>query len=220
MEKLGEGCSAEVYKCEHSILKQMRAVKIMRAEDDEYTEIAKQEFALLRPLNHPNVVKVFDCIHDEQKRSLYLIMEFIQGQTLEDFVLKASSSNKPLPEDVILTILKQLLKAVAYLHENGVCHRDLKPDNIMINPKTHHIKLTDFNISRKFLDDKKNRKKMRTMTGLDMWSAPETRQGIEYNENVDLWGVGVICYYMVMMFPPFNDSDEMKLIDKVQKCEF
>ena len=61
---------------------------------------------------------------------------------------------------------------------------------------------------------------MRTLTGLDMWSAPETRQGVEYSESIDMWGVGVILYYIVMMYPPFNDCDELKLIEKVQKCEF
>lgn len=58
------------------------------------------------------------------------------------------------------------------------------------------------------------------MTGLDMWSAPETRQGTEYNEKIDMWGLGLISYYMIMTYPPFNDVDELKLIEKVQKCQY
>lgn len=88
MEKLGEGCSSEVYKCEHKILKQVRAVKIIRSDDDEYIAIAKQEYMLLKHINCQNVVKVYDCIHDEVKGQLYMIMEYISGITLEEFVLK------------------------------------------------------------------------------------------------------------------------------------
>jgi RIO-like serine/threonine protein kinase len=136
LEKLGEGCSSEVLKCKHKILNQLRAAKIIRNDDDEYIEISKREFTLLKPLNHPNIVKVYDCIHDEQKAMLVLIMEYIPGLTLEDYVLKMSGDRIQLPEAEIIYILSQLAKAVQYLHKNGICHRDLKPDNVLINPKT------------------------------------------------------------------------------------
>ena len=61
---------------------------------------------------------------------------------------------------------------------------------------------------------------MRTRTGLDMWSAPETRQGGEYSESIDFWGVGVITYFMVMMQPPFYDGNDSKLNNKVQSCKY
>jgi serine/threonine protein kinase len=74
-------------KCEHMILKQTRAVKIIRSDDDEYIAIAKKEYELLKSLDNPGVVKVFDCIHDESKSKLYMVMEFIKGETLEDYIL-------------------------------------------------------------------------------------------------------------------------------------
>ena len=61
---------------------------------------------------------------------------------------------------------------------------------------------------------------MRTRTGLDVWSAPETRVGGNYTESVDYWGIGVIGYFIMMMHPPFFDSDESKLIEKVQNCKY
>jgi serine/threonine protein kinase len=132
----------------------------------------------LKPLNHPNVVKVSNLIHDEFKGQLIMIMEFVQGLTLEDYVLKIQQDKQRLPEQEVVFILKQLVQAIEYIHQQGICHRDLKPDNVLINPKTKEIKLTDFNISKRFEveeDGTKTRVTMRTRTGLDMWSAPETR---------------------------------------------
>lgn len=82
-----------------------------------------------------------------------MIMEYVQGLTLEDYVLKIQNDKEYLPESEIVFIIKQMCEAVEYLHFKGICHRDLKPDNVLINPKTKEIKITDFNISKQFLTD-------------------------------------------------------------------
>jgi serine/threonine protein kinase len=199
---------------------------MIRSDDEEYIEISKQEYELLKDLECAYIVKVYDCLHDENKHVLYLIMEMIKGETLEDFVLTTHGDGDSsfIPEQLIKQIIKQLLFAIEYLHSNGICHRDLKPDNVLIDPKSHLIKLTDFNISKRFLEQQVDGQKsaeaedlssslimdkplddslqlaadtdkapsedlskkklgprpqkrmcMRTPTGLDQWSAPETR---------------------------------------------
>mmetsp|Transcript_5786 Transcript_5786/g.9220 ORF Transcript_5786/g.9220 Transcript_5786/m.9220 type:complete len:226 (+) Transcript_5786:3105-3782(+) len=79
LEELGQGCSSVVKKCKHKKTGQTRAVKIIRSDDDEYIEISKREFKVLGLLDDEKIVKMYDCIHDENKGSLYLIMEYIEG---------------------------------------------------------------------------------------------------------------------------------------------
>ena len=106
-ETIGEGCSSVVKRCEHKVLKQLRAVKKVRSDDEEYLEIAKREFYLLKSLNHNGVVKMFDQMHDESSGTLYLIMELIEGVTLEDFVLEqqALSSGELHKEEFVQKII-------------------------------------------------------------------------------------------------------------------
>jgi len=97
MEDLGEGCSSVVKKCEHKTLKVIRAVKIIRNDNPEYIFQAKNEYELLKDLNNNQIVKAYDCIHDESKGTLYIVMEYVEGDTLEDHVLKYLSDNKQNP---------------------------------------------------------------------------------------------------------------------------
>lgn len=99
---------------------------------------------------------MYDCIHDYDKGTLYLIMEYIEGETIEDYALRIQNEKKGfLKESIVKKIFKQIVAAVEILHENGICHRDLKPDNVLFNPKTSNIKLMDFNISKRFRKDPK-----------------------------------------------------------------
>ena len=99
---------------------------------------------------------MYDCIHDYEKGTLYLIMEFIEGETIEDYVLRIQNEKKgSIPESIVKKIFKQIVLAVEICHGKGICHRDLKPDNVLYNPKTENIKLMDFNISKRFRKDAK-----------------------------------------------------------------
>ena len=150
-EALGEGCSSVVKRCEHKFLKQIRAVKIIRNDDPEYIQNASNEYKILKNINNPLIVKMYDCIHDYDKGTLYLIMEFIEGETIEDYALRILNEKKGfIKESIVKRIFKQIVSAVEFLHQEGICHRDLKPDNILYNSKTGLIKLMDFNISKRF----------------------------------------------------------------------
>jgi serine/threonine protein kinase len=81
---------------------------------------------------------MFECIHDPRRGELYLVMEYIEGITIEDYVKKHIEEHPltVLEERFVKSVIKQLILAVQYLHFNGVCHRDLKPDNLIVNPNT------------------------------------------------------------------------------------
>jgi serine/threonine protein kinase len=97
---------------------------------------------------------MYDCIHDFEKGTLYLIMEYIEGETIEDYTLRILNENTGfITESVVKNIFNQIVQAVEILHEHGICHRDLKPDNLLYNSKTGNIKLMDFNISKRFKHD-------------------------------------------------------------------
>jgi calcium/calmodulin-dependent protein kinase I len=94
---------------------------------------------------------MFDCIHDFEKGTLYLIMEYIEGETIEDYTLRVLSEDTGfITESIIKNIFKQIVQAIEIIHEHGICHRDLKPDNLLYNSKTGSVKLMDFNISKRF----------------------------------------------------------------------
>lgn len=94
---------------------------------------------------------MYDCIHDFEKGTLYLIMEYIEGETLEDYTLRVLDENKGfIRESIVKKIFHQIVQAVELLHNLGICHRDLKPDNLLYNSKTGNVKLMDFNISKRF----------------------------------------------------------------------
>lgn len=86
LKTLGEGCASVVKKCENKGSNEVVATKIIRSDDDEFILISKREFEVMKNLENDNIVKVHECIHDEQKGRLYIVMEYIHGQTIEDFV--------------------------------------------------------------------------------------------------------------------------------------
>ena len=131
-------------------------MKIIRSSDDELIDIAYEEYKLLMQLDHPKIVKMHDAFLNQMKGTMYLVMDLVKGSTL-----------KVLMEDqkVIFTeseskiILKQILEVITYLQDEkiGVCHRDINPNNIMVNydPESKdHLKMTliDFNVSKRFRD--------------------------------------------------------------------
>uniref|UniRef100_A0A8C5VTJ2 Cyclin-dependent kinase 2 n=1 Tax=Microcebus murinus TaxID=30608 RepID=A0A8C5VTJ2_MICMU len=146
VEKIGEGTYGVVYKARNKLTGEVVALKKIRldTETEGVPSTAIREISLLKELNHPNIVKLLDVIHTENK--LYLVFEFLH-QDLKKFMDASALTGIPLP--LIKSYLFQLLQGLAFCHSHRVLHRDLKPQNLLINADGA-IKLADFGLARAF----------------------------------------------------------------------
>ncbi|XP_010782608.1 cyclin-dependent kinase 2 [Notothenia coriiceps] len=146
VEKIGEGTYGVVYKAKNKVTGETVALKKIRldTETEGVPSTAIREISLLKELSHPNIVKLRDVIHTENK--LYLVFEFLH-QDLKKFMDSFTVAGIPLP--LVKSYLFQLLQGLAFCHSHRVLHRDLKPQNLLINAQGE-IKLADFGLARAF----------------------------------------------------------------------
>ncbi|CAK60938.1 unnamed protein product (macronuclear) [Paramecium tetraurelia] len=216
---IGEGAHGLVKKAIKVETGEQVAVKISRSGDPELVKTFTEAYKNTRILDHQYIIKVYECYIDEQSETLYLVMEYSNLRSLEDVIKK----HKKLTEEQAKLLIRHILLALQHIHERGVAHRDLKPDNVLINKKSLDIKIIDFGVSRRF--KKYNGREfvdvnMWTRTGNVYYAAPEILTGGGYDERVDLWSLGV-CLFRVLsgQFPFFEDS-VLGTIEKILKGTF
>lgn len=145
IEKLGEGTYGVVYKAKDQVTSETIALKKIRLEneDEGVPSTAIREISLVKDCQHPNIVKLKDIVHNEQK--LYLIFEYL------DYDLKKylEINGGPLSPPVVKSFLYQMLDGIAFCHSQRVLHRDLKPQNLLID-KLGNVKLADFGLARAY----------------------------------------------------------------------
>jgi len=202
---LGHGSYGQVKKVRHRQLNEIRAMKITNKK----SESSKSEIEILRKISHPNITNVYEIFEDSKK--YYIMMEYLQGGELFEAITKAGSFS----EFSAGKIMKQLLAAVNYLHNNNIVHRDLKPENIMLTsePKegNYEIKLIDFGAARQFIPGKKIKK----FIGTSYYIAPEVLKE-NYDEKCDVWSCGVILYILLCGYPPFNGNTNIDIYHNIQ----
>ncbi|KAF9108217.1 Cyclin-dependent kinase catalytic subunit [Mortierella sp. AM989] len=215
LEKIGEGTYGIVYKATQKITGKTVALKKIRLEneDEGVPSTAIREISLLKELKHENVVQLLDIIHDETK--LYLVFEFL------DLDLKKFMDSQPktpegigLPMELVKIYLFQLLQGVEFCHARRILHRDLKPQNLLIDDK-RSLKLADFGLARAFGIP------LRTYTHevVTLWyRAPEILLGSRhYSTAVDMWSVGCIFAEMITRMPLFPGDSEIDELFKIFK---
>ena len=145
LDKLGEGTYGVVYKARDKMTSEIIALKKIRLEyeDEGVPSTAIREISLLKEVQHPNVVKLKDIVHGEEK--LYLIFEYLDYDLKKHLEINGS----PFLPHIVKSYLYQMLNGIAYCHANRVLHRDLKPQNILID-KAGNVKLADFGLARSF----------------------------------------------------------------------
>ncbi|CAI5520542.1 unnamed protein product [Closterium sp. Naga37s-1] len=210
VEKIGEGTYGVVYKARDRLTNETIALKKIRleAEDEGVPSTAIREIALLKEMQHGNVVRLQDVVHAD--RRLYLVFEYL------DLDLKKHLDTSPhIAQDrmIIKSYMYQILQGVAYCHAHRVLHRDLKPQNLLIDRQTNSLKLADFGLARAFGIP------VRTFTHevVTLWyRAPEILLGSNhYGTPVDIWSVGCIFAEMINQRPLFPGDSEIDELFKI-----
>ncbi|KAJ3571259.1 hypothetical protein NP233_g3874 [Leucocoprinus birnbaumii] len=205
IEKVGEGTYGVVYKARDVTSNRIVALKKIRleAEDEGVPSTAIREISLLKELNDENVVQLLDIVHADQK--LYLVFEFLDVD-LKRYI----ETSRPIKTEIVKKFCYQLNKGLLYCHAHRVLHRDLKPQNLLID-SNDNLKLADFGLARAFGIP------MRTYTHevVTLWyRAPEVLLGSRhYSTSIDMWSVGCIFAEMAMqghpLFPGDSEIDQI-----------
>lgn len=210
---LGKGSFGKVYKVKHKPTGDYRAVKVLSKQDVSPANRLKlfSEVEILRSLDHPNILKVFEVYEDEKEISI--VTELCLGGELFERIV----SLQKFSEIEAAKFMYQIMSAVLTCHEHGIVHRDLKPENIMFvsNKSDSPIKVIDFGTSRKL----EGKCVLTSLTGTAHYIAPEVLKG-NYDFKCDIWSCGVILYIMLCGYPPFQGNTEGAILSRITQGYF
>jgi calcium-dependent protein kinase len=210
---IGEGSYGKVFKAIDRDTKVLRAIKeIRKIKKTRYEqERIIKEIIILKKLDHPNIVKVFEIYDSEDY--FYIVTELCEGGELFDRLVKSRS----FTEKVAALVMKQLLSAVRFCHDHNIIHRDLKPENILLESDgdSLKIKVIDFGTGEIYRDKKFLTKQI----GTPYYIAPEVLLN-KYNEKCDLWSCGVIMFILLSGCPPFYGKNDDEIYAAVRNSKF
>lgn len=197
-QKIGAGGMATVYCADDHVLRREVALKILHEHlinSPESVRRFSSEARAVATLSHENVVKIFDCGEIESRP--YLVMEYVKGQSLQQIVDK----NGTLPNLVALEVCRQVLQGLACAHSKGIFHRDIKPDNIIID-QTGTVKIMDFGIA--YIVNQESLTMTGSFLGSPRYISPEQAEGKPLAGTTDIFSVGVLLYVALTGKLPFN----------------
>lgn len=198
LEFIGKGGMALVYRAMDKRTGHSVAVKILRpefAEDEEFLERFDREAQTASKMSHHNIVNLLDMGQEGELR--YLVMEYVNGRTLKDVIQQKGA----LPPTVAAQISIRILSALQHAHDNGIIHRDIKSQNILVNADGH-IKVSDFGIAR--VAGSNTISKTDNVMGSVHYFSPEQAKGETVNNGSDLYSVGIVLYEMLTGQLPFD----------------
>ncbi len=212
-KELGKGAMGVVYLGRDPKINRTVAIKTMAlAQEFEGDELAEAKERFFREaetagrLNHPNIVTMYDA--GEEQDLAYIAMEFLKGKDLVGY----TKPDHLLPPDRVISIVARVAEALSYAHENQVVHRDVKPANIMYEPESDIVKVTDFGIAR-ITDSSKTKTGM--VLGTPSYMSPEQLSGKKIDGRSDLFSLGVTLYQMLCGRLPFDGESMAQLMFKI-----
>jgi serine/threonine-protein kinase len=205
--KLGSGGMADVYLAEDQELGRRVALKLLddrHASDEQFVERFRREAQSAAGLNHPNIVSIFDRGYAEG--TYYIAMEFLDGRTLKELLVR----NGPTPVPIAIDYARQILGALAFAHRNGIVHRDIKPHNIVVG-SDGRLKVTDFGIAR---SGASQMTEAGSIVGTAQYLSPEQARGAPVDPRSDLYSLGIVLYEMLTGKVPFTGDTPVEIAMK------
>uniref|UniRef100_A0A3Q3WCZ8 non-specific serine/threonine protein kinase n=1 Tax=Mola mola TaxID=94237 RepID=A0A3Q3WCZ8_MOLML len=203
--KIGEGSTGIVCIATVKTTGKLVAVKKMDLRKQQRRELLFNEVVIMRDYHHENVVEMYNSylVGDE----LWVVMEFLEGGALTDIV-----THTRMNEEQIATVCLSVLKALSVLHAQGVIHRDIKSDSILL---THdgRVKLSDFGFCAQVSKEVQRRK---SLVGTPYWMAPELISRLPYGPEVDIWSLGIMVIEMVDGEPPYFNEPPLKAMKMIR----
>ncbi|XP_059841804.1 serine/threonine-protein kinase MARK1 isoform X5 [Hypanus sabinus] len=212
LKTIGKGNFAKVKLARHVLTGREVAVKIIDKTQLNPTSLQKlfREVRIMKILNHPNIVKLFEVI--ETEKTLYLIMEYASGGEVFDYLV----AHGRMKEKEARAKFRQIVSSVEYCHQKCIVHRDLKAENLLLDADMN-IKIADFGFSNEFTIGSK----LDTFCGSPPYAAPELFQGKKYDgPEVDVWSLGVILYTLVSGSLPFDGQNLKELRERVLRGKY
>jgi serine/threonine protein kinase len=202
VSQIGEGGMGLVYLAEHIHLSNRKvAIKALHKQmlSNEQVRLRfRNEAATLSQIEHENIVRIFDYIESDE--GYFLVMEFVDGLTLEDYIKNVSG---PLNNERSIHVMKMMLKGFGFAHKMGIVHRDVKPSNIIVSNDLSVVKILDFGVA-KLLSDSSNMTKHGTQMGTVYYMSPEQVKGQHVDQRSDIYSLGVTLYQMVTGVNPYQ----------------
>ncbi|XP_028851018.1 serine/threonine-protein kinase MARK2 isoform X4 [Denticeps clupeoides] len=212
LKTIGKGNFAKVKLARHVLTGKEVAVKIIDKTQLNSSSLQKlfREVRIMKLLNHPNIVKLFEVI--ETEKTLYLVMEYASGGEVFDYLV----AHGRMKEKEARAKFRQIVSAVQYCHQKCIVHRDLKAENLLLDADMN-IKIADFGFSNEFTVGNK----LDTFCGSPPYAAPELFQGKKYDgPEVDVWSLGVILYTLVSGSLPFDGQNLKELRERVLRGKY
>jgi len=205
LRKIGSGGMADVYLAHDRLLGRPVALKILSARyatDEQFVERFRREASAAAGLNHPNIVQIYD--RGEAEGTYYIAMEYLEGRPLKEIIRKYA----PLSPELILSISIQIVEALRFAHRRHVIHRDIKPQNIIVDNEGR-VKVTDFGIAR--AGNAATMTEAGSILGTAHYLSPEQAQGKPVEPASDLYSLGVVMYEMATGRLPFEGDNPVTI---------
>ncbi|XP_043083221.1 NUAK family SNF1-like kinase 1 [Puntigrus tetrazona] len=213
LETLGRGTYGKVKKAIERHSGREVAIKSIRKEkikDEQDMVHIRREIEIMSSLRHPHIISIYEVF--ENKDKIVIVMEYASKGELYDYI----SERRRLTERETRHFFRQIVSAVHYCHKNGVVHRDLKLENVLLDENCN-IKIADFGLSNLYHKDKL----LQTFCGSPLYASPEIVNGRPYRgPEVDSWALGVLLYTLVYGSMPFDGGDHKNLIRQISNGEY